>query len=183
MQSLSLLAQSLISLADELPPTALLRDLFALASTSPMGSMARRLIAKEVGGNQVPAGQLAQLRVFKNACQIMKYCKSSAVEGMFNDSEFGESIRVFFEAAMANTKAPTKRIRPRWANEIYWLLKDHMKVRVKSRSLVDNECMDILMLADPRGVEPAEIDNTSGRVGKHKANRQEVVVECLGPYA
>lgn len=58
-----------------------------------------------------------------------------------------------------------------------------MKVRVKSRSLVDNECMDILMLADPRGVEPAEIDNTSGRVGKHKANRKEVVVECLGPYA
>ncbi|KAF4656015.1 hypothetical protein FOL46_008023 [Perkinsus olseni] len=186
MQSLSLLAQSLVSLADELPSTSVLRDLFSLASTSTMGVMGRRLHTKEVGSNQVPAGQLAQLRVFKNACQILKYCRPNAVEEMFNDAEFGEDIRQFFEAALANTKAPTRRIRPRWANEIYWLLKDHMKVRVKSRSLVDNECMDILMHADPRGVEPGETtmeEDTPGRAKKHKRRRYEVVVECLGPYA
>ncbi|KAF4700359.1 hypothetical protein FOZ63_012377 [Perkinsus olseni] len=185
MQSLSLLVQSLVSLADELPPTSLLMDLFSLASTSTMGVMARRLHTK-VGSNQVPAGQLAQLRVFKNACQILKYCRPNAVEEMFQDSVFGEDIRQFFEAALANTKAPTRRIRPRWANEIYWLLKDHMKVRVKSRSLVDNECMDILMHADPRGVEPGETmmdEDTPGRAKKHKRRRYEVVVECLGPYA
>ncbi|KAF4724903.1 hypothetical protein FOZ62_007876, partial [Perkinsus olseni] len=96
MQSLSLLAQSLVSLADELPSTSVLRDLFSLASTSPMGVMARRLHTKEVGSNQVPAGQLAQLRVFKNACQILKYCRPNAVEEMFQDSEFGEDIRQFF---------------------------------------------------------------------------------------
>ncbi|KAF4704414.1 hypothetical protein FOZ62_026321 [Perkinsus olseni] len=48
MQSLSLLVQSLVSLADELPPTSLLMDLFSLASTSTMGVMARRLHTKEM---------------------------------------------------------------------------------------------------------------------------------------
>ncbi|KAF4665673.1 hypothetical protein FOL47_004475 [Perkinsus chesapeaki] len=193
MQSLSLLAQSMISLADELPSTsAVLKDLFSLASKSSMGIMARKLHNKEVNSNQVPAGQLAQLRVFKNACQILKYSKPGVVEEMYNDDTFGNDIRAFFGAVMANSKSPTRRIRPRWANEIYWLLKDHMKVGVKSRSLVDNECMDILMHADPRGVEPAEMsrpDDDDGMMNKKKSNKkekqhkQEVVVECLGPYA